>query len=539
VPTTKVNPGLALTDDHRVDELEERPRVIEVRDALAEAASEGRNAASEDPRRAARRAAVNIATAMLSASSAETAAHCDDVDVISEGIGRRLGLSEQKLEDLVVAARLHDIGKVGVPLRILEKPGSLNRDEWEVVRRHTTVGEQILLAVPELRSAARLVRHSHERWDGEGYSDALAGEEIPLGSRIVFCADAFHAIRSDRPYRLGRTAAEALAEIRACAGTQFDPEVVEALEELSRELRYTGRGRPSYAGRTARLMALLLIVGVGASGSALARSGVFPEPTPSSSAPSAAALAANPFASRTSAGAQPERSLVLPGSPEGRAESPLRVSMTGGESGGSELLTFEVPTLGPSPTTLGAPFAVGFSDGIVPSQSDDKPGVRDHGQGIGPGKGLGKGRAREKGKGDQGNGASNDLIKDSASRESGASEVRAKGRPKPNRAGKAKPTPGESAGKSSASSAILASTGKAGSGHSSSSNSNSSQQDGGHASPTTGPPKPVTPPKVASPPPQSPVTPSAADNGNPGGNGSTGESGSAGSKGNSGGNGHT
>jgi HD-GYP domain-containing protein (c-di-GMP phosphodiesterase class II) len=105
--------------------------------------------------------------------------------------------------------------------------------EWVAIRRHTIVGEQILVSVPELRGAARLVRHSHERWDGFGYPDGLSGEEIPLGSRIISCADAFAVIRSDRAYRPGSSTAEALAEIHACAGTQFDPAVVEALEALA------------------------------------------------------------------------------------------------------------------------------------------------------------------------------------------------------------------------------------------------------------------------------------------------------------------
>ena len=105
------------------------------------------------------------------------------------------------------------------------------------MRRHTVVGQQILDAVPEMEEVARLVRHSHERWDGEGYPDGIADEEIPLGSRIVACADAYHAVRSDRAYRRGRDAEAALEEIVSCAGTQFDPDVVDALELLVSETR--------------------------------------------------------------------------------------------------------------------------------------------------------------------------------------------------------------------------------------------------------------------------------------------------------------
>jgi HD-GYP domain-containing protein (c-di-GMP phosphodiesterase class II) len=258
--------------------LEEQVVIDRVGDAIAGAAAEQRRALlAEDARRAARRAAVEIASAALSANSADTAAHSDDVDVISEAIGRQLGLSEQGVDDVVVAARLHDIGKLGIPQRIIEKPAALDDDEWAVIRRHTIIGEQILVAVPELRGAAHLVRHSHERWDGAGYPDGLAGKEIPLGSRIVFCADAYHAIRSDRPYRQGRSAAEALAEIRSCAGTQFDPYVVEALEELAGDLCKERNGSRPRSIRYRRLTALMLIVSVGACSSALARSGLMPE----------------------------------------------------------------------------------------------------------------------------------------------------------------------------------------------------------------------------------------------------------------------
>jgi hypothetical protein len=260
-------------------EVDEDAVIAEVREAIATAtAAPSLPRLDEDALHAARRAAVDIAAATLAATSTETAEHSDDVDVIAEGVGRRLGLSGSRLEDVRVAARLHDIGKLGVPRRIIEKPGRLDPAEWAVIRRHTVIGEQILLAVPELRKAARLVRHSHERWDGEGYPDGLAGEQIPLGSRIVFCADAYHAIRSDRAYRAGRPAAEALAEIRSCAGTQFDPAVVEALEDLAFELRAMPEVRRRAAfGRSRRLLALMLVISVGTCGSALARSGVIPD----------------------------------------------------------------------------------------------------------------------------------------------------------------------------------------------------------------------------------------------------------------------
>ena len=157
VPTIKLHPGAPSTNGDAFRELDENLVVTRVGGAIAEAASDMRKSDGEDAREAARRAAVDIATAALVANSSETAAHSDDVDVITEGIARRLGISGQQLEDVLIAARLHDIGKLGVPVRILNKPDSLNPIEWTAIHRHTIVGEQILLAVPELRGAPRLV----------------------------------------------------------------------------------------------------------------------------------------------------------------------------------------------------------------------------------------------------------------------------------------------------------------------------------------------------------------------------------------------
>jgi len=141
---------------------------------------------------------------MLAANSIETADHSDDVVLIAEAICDRLGINGTLAADVKAAAQLHDIGKTSIPLEIVDKPGPLTPSEWALMREHTVIGERILSSVSELEEIARLVRHSHERWDGQGYPDGLAGEEIPLGSRIVFCADAFHAIRSDRPYGQGK-----------------------------------------------------------------------------------------------------------------------------------------------------------------------------------------------------------------------------------------------------------------------------------------------------------------------------------------------
>ncbi len=154
--------------------------------------------------------------------------HSGDVGDLVEAVGRRLGLDADELDHALHAAELHDVGKVAIPLSVLRKPGPLDPDEWAIMRRHTVIGERILAAVPALVPVARLVRASHERWDGTGYPDGLAGQEIPLAARVIAVCDAFHAMTTDRAYRAARPADEAVAELERCAGTQFDPAVVRA-----------------------------------------------------------------------------------------------------------------------------------------------------------------------------------------------------------------------------------------------------------------------------------------------------------------------
>jgi diguanylate cyclase (GGDEF)-like protein len=147
-------------------------------------------------------------------------------------VGQRLGIDADELELVSQVAVLHDIGKLGVPGNVLRKPGPLDDDERALMREHPVIGERILGAIPGLGEVARAIRHEHERWDGGGYPDGLAGEQIPLASRIVFACDTWHAMTSDRPYRAGMSQAEALAELRAGAGGQFDPRVAQALLEI-------------------------------------------------------------------------------------------------------------------------------------------------------------------------------------------------------------------------------------------------------------------------------------------------------------------
>jgi len=159
----------------------------------------------------------------------ELRAHLEEVAQLSMRIGRSLGLYGEELDDLARAAHLHDVGKVAVPDAILQKPGDLDDVEWQLMRQHTIAGERILNAAPALSHVASLVRSSHERFDGTGYPDRIAGQEIPLGARIIAACDAYHSMTSRRPYGSRVGSEEALAELRLHAGRQFDPRVVEEI----------------------------------------------------------------------------------------------------------------------------------------------------------------------------------------------------------------------------------------------------------------------------------------------------------------------
>jgi putative nucleotidyltransferase with HDIG domain len=147
-------------------------------------------------------------------------------------IGEQLGLDKEQLRELELAAVLHDIGKIGIPDRILKKPGRLTKEEYAVMQEHSTRGEDMLKGIENLDVYKKYVRTHHERFDGFGYPDGLKEENIPLISRIIFVADTFDAMTSDRPYRKGMPIDVAVDEIIRCSGTQFDPKVVNAFIKI-------------------------------------------------------------------------------------------------------------------------------------------------------------------------------------------------------------------------------------------------------------------------------------------------------------------
>jgi HD-GYP domain-containing protein (c-di-GMP phosphodiesterase class II) len=170
-----------------------------------------------------------LLTSTVEAKDDYTANHGDDVAELAERVAERMGLGSARARDVLHAALLHDVGKIAVPSEILLKPGPLTDEEWVKMRSHAAVGGELVARIDAFAHLAPAVRASHERWDGGGYPDGLAGERIPLAARIIAACDTYDAIVTDRPYRTGRSPHEACAELRRVAGAQLDPDVVEAL----------------------------------------------------------------------------------------------------------------------------------------------------------------------------------------------------------------------------------------------------------------------------------------------------------------------
>jgi putative nucleotidyltransferase with HDIG domain len=170
---------------------------------------------------------------VVEADDAYTGSHSRGVVELSLAVADRLGLEPGQRRNVEFAALLHDVGKIAVPKEIINKPGPLDAAEWEVMRQHTIEGERMLNRVGGVLAAVgRIVRSSHEHYDGSGYPDGLAGEEIPIEARVVTCCDAFSAMTTTRSYRKAMPLEAALAELHKCAGTQFDPQVAAALAAI-------------------------------------------------------------------------------------------------------------------------------------------------------------------------------------------------------------------------------------------------------------------------------------------------------------------
>jgi response regulator RpfG family c-di-GMP phosphodiesterase len=181
------------------------------------------------------RTTLKALTAALETRDLETHGHSERVVNFSLRLGEELSLDAEQMRSLEFGSLLHDIGKIGVPDAILRKPAKLTEDEWVRMREHPLHGQKILRGIEFLEGAARVVAQHHEKWDGSGYPLGLRGAQIDLNARIFAVADAFDAITSDRVYRAGRSYGEALAELDAYAGRQFDPRVVEAFRRVPAE----------------------------------------------------------------------------------------------------------------------------------------------------------------------------------------------------------------------------------------------------------------------------------------------------------------
>jgi len=193
-------------------------------------------------------ASLQVTDALLQVITEQNASldkHVEQTAECSAALAQALGQSEREVRRIRLAAKLHDVGKTAIPASILDKPGPLDEQEWAFMRRHTLIGERIVLAAPALANTAPLIRSSHERIDGHGYPDRLAGDNIPLGSRIIAVCDAYHAMTSDRAYRPGIGIDAALQQLHRHAGTQFDTTVVEAFCKMKPRQHSDDGPRPS------------------------------------------------------------------------------------------------------------------------------------------------------------------------------------------------------------------------------------------------------------------------------------------------------
>jgi HD-GYP domain-containing protein (c-di-GMP phosphodiesterase class II) len=199
-------------------------RLSQCLEELEELAGEARRAAAAERQlELTLSASVQSLASLLDLRDGYTGQHSGTVVALCEQVARRVGVVGDELEHLRIAAHLHDLGKIGVPDEILHKPGPLDATEWSIMREHPVWGARALETIPGFRAASRAVRHHHERWDGGGYPDGLAGEEIPIGARVIAVCDAYEAMTSTRPYRPALAEPVARERLIAGTGTQFDP----------------------------------------------------------------------------------------------------------------------------------------------------------------------------------------------------------------------------------------------------------------------------------------------------------------------------
>ena len=204
---------------------------------LAELLDRGEDALAEDRVRLDERtflATVEALANALEANDEYTSSHARWITDMALRVGGALGLDGRTLKRLELGALFHDIGKIGIPSAILAKPGRLTARERAIIETHPELGERIIAPIELLQDVCPIVRHCHERYDGEGYPDRRAGQELPIESRIILVCDAFHAMTTDRPYRKRLSTAEAIRRLEQGAGTQFDPAVVDACLRLLR-----------------------------------------------------------------------------------------------------------------------------------------------------------------------------------------------------------------------------------------------------------------------------------------------------------------
>jgi two-component system cell cycle response regulator len=221
---SEAGPGFEITNSYGTVEL---PREAADPSAAMKLADRRMYAQKRSRRRSVERQTRDVLLTAQVEREPQIGEHLRDVAYCAARVGQEVGVDGEELEVLRRAAELHDIGKIAIPEAIVEKDGPLDDDERRLIEQHTLIGERILAAAPAMAPVAQVVRSTHERWDGGGYPDGLAGEQIPFAARIIFICDAFDAMTSDRPYRSAISTEDALAEIRRHSGTQFDPGLVE------------------------------------------------------------------------------------------------------------------------------------------------------------------------------------------------------------------------------------------------------------------------------------------------------------------------